>query len=294
MPPGLPDGDQATPLAPPGRLRGILREGVWLWLLSPAFALYVVLFAVPLVLLGSLTIDEGLGGVAGIVESPLFRPVAMNTLVISAITTVISTIAGYLTAVAIWRAVPALKAVLLAIVLLPFWTGVLVKTFAWAVLLQDNGVINRALQALGVTSQPVRLLHNRTAVVIGMVHYVLPYTVLPMLAALVGIDRQLERAANSLGASRWRTVWHVTLPLSLPGIYASALLVFIISTGFFITPAVLGSPREMMVANLIEYYSRTLLDLGAASTLAMMVTMAVSLLVFVYQRLPKEGQHGLL
>jgi ABC-type spermidine/putrescine transport system permease subunit I len=138
----------------------------------------------------------------------------------------------------------------------------------------------------------VSLLHNRLAVVIGMVHYVLPYAVFPIYAAMIAIDRQLERAARSLGAPIRQVIWRVTLPLTLPGVYAAALLVFIISTGFFITPVILGSPGDMMIANLVDFYAHQLVDFESAAALAMMVVGAVSVLVYFYQRLRKEGQYG--
>jgi ABC-type spermidine/putrescine transport system permease subunit I len=181
---------------------------------------------------------------------------------------------------------------LIGLVLLPFWTGVLVKNFAWAVILQDNGVVNDLLQSLGVTDEPMRLLHNRFAVIVGMVHYLLPYAVFPIFAALWSIDPRLEQAASSLGAGPITTARLVIFPLMRPGIYAGGLLVFIIATGFFIAPVILGGPGDAMVANHIEYYTREVVNFGAASALAVFVTVAVSILVVIYQRLPKEGQYG--
>jgi ABC-type spermidine/putrescine transport system permease subunit I len=192
----------------------------------------------------------------------------------------------------LWRAGPRLRGVLFAFVLLPFWTGVLIKNFAWAALLQDNGAINAALQVLGLTTAPVTLLHNRLAVVIGMVHYVLPYAVFPIYTAMSAIDPQLTRAAVGLGASGRIVVWRVVLPLSLPGIAASALLSFIVSAGFYVTPVILGAPSDMMVANLVDYYVHELVDFDGASALAVIILLAVSLPVILQQRLPSRGQYG--
>ncbi len=229
-----------------------------------------------------------------VIRHPLFRLAMTNTLVISAVTTVCAVVLGYLCAAAIWRSAGVGRLVVLALVLLPFWTGVLVKNFAWAVLLQDHGIVNDLLRALGLIRHPLPLLHNRFAVIVGMVHYVLPYAVFPILAAMSAIDDRLERAAASLGASRFDTSRLVVFPLTLPGVYAAALLVFIVSTGFFITPVLLGGPRDMMAANLVEYYARQLVDFQAASALAVLIIAGVSLLVGVYQWLPKEGQFGKL
>jgi ABC-type spermidine/putrescine transport system permease subunit I len=147
---------------------------------------------------------------------------------------------------------------------------------------------------IGIDTGGLSLLHNRFAVIVGMVHYVLPYAVFPIYATLIAIDWRLVRAAQSLGASFLRAVWNVILPLSLPGVLAAGLLVFIVSTGFFITPVILGSPRDMMIANLVDFYAHKIVDFGGAAALAMLVIAAVSILVIAYQRVPKEGQYGSL
>jgi ABC-type spermidine/putrescine transport system permease subunit I len=199
---------------------------------------------------------------------------------------------GLLLAAAVWRAGPRLRPVLWACILLPFWTGVLIKNFAWASLLQDNGVFNTLLQTLGLTDAPVTLLHNRFAVIVGMVHYVLPYAVFPIYTALRAIDPALERAARSLGAGRRGVIWWVILPLALSGLSNAALLVFIISCGFFITPVILGAPSDMMIANLVDYYVHDLVDFDRAAALSLLILAAIAVLIGLQQMLPKEGQHG--
>jgi putative spermidine/putrescine transport system permease protein len=263
-------------------------------LLSPFFCLYGVLLVWPLGLMVRQSLTNGTAPYAEVVRNPLFRLAMTNTLVISSVTTVCAVVLGYLCAAAIWKSAGVARLVVLALVLLPFWTGVLVKNFAWAVLLHDHGVVNDVLRQMGLIQHPLPLLHNRFAVIVGMVHYVLPYAVFPIFAAMAAIDDRLERAAASLGASRLHTICLVVLPLTLPGVYAAALLVFIVSTGFFITPVLLGGPRDMMAANLVEYYARQLVNFEAASALAVLIIAGVSLLVAVYQGLPKEGQFGKL
>jgi ABC-type spermidine/putrescine transport system permease subunit I len=201
---------------------------------------------------------------------------------------------GYYLAATLWRCGPKTRIVLLALVLLPFWTSSLVKNFAWAVLLQDRGLINQALQALHLTRGPVTLLHNRFAVIVGMVHYVLPYSIFPILSTMLAIDRSLERAALSLGAHPLAALWRITLPLTLPGVYAGALITFIISTSFYLTPVILGSQRDMMIANLVDAYTHETVDFAAASALAVMLIAVISVLFILYERLPKEGQYGRL
>ena len=233
----------------------------------------------PLLLILRLSLSEDLVHYRHVLESPLLGRVVENTVVISALTTFATLVLAYVYAAALWRADRVLRIVLFGLVLLPFWTGVLVKNFAWAALLQDNGAINDLLRALGLVEDHLSLLHNRLAIVIGMVHYVLPYAVFPIYAAMIAIDPQLERAARSLGAPITKVIWRVTLPLTLPGVYAAGLLVFIISTGFFITPVILGSPGDMMIANLVDFYAHQLVDFASAAALATMVACAVSVLV---------------
>ena|SRR5215472_349755 len=263
-------------------------------LLAPFFLLYGVLLVWPLGSMVRQSLTDVAAPYAQVVRNPMFRLAVTNTLVISALTTLCALVLGYLCAAAIWKSAGVARVVVLALVLLPFWTGVLVKNFAWAVLLHDHGVVNSLLQDLGLIRQPLPLLHNRFAVIVGMVHFVLPYAVFPILAAMTAIDDRLERAAASLGASRLNTSRLVVLPLTLPGVYAAALLVFIVSTGFFITPVLLGGPKDMMVANLVEYYARQLVDFPAASAVAVLIVAGVSVLVACYERLPKEGQFGKL
>ncbi len=204
----------------------------------------------------------------------------------------LSVLLAYPIAAWLWRSRGITRMVLLAFVLLPFWTAALIKNFAWAVLLQDNGPINQALMAAGLIAGPLTLLHNRFALVVGIVHYTLPCAVFPIYTAMLAIDGRLERAARSLGASSASAAWFVILPLTRPGVYAAALLVFIICTGFYITPVVLGSPRELMVANLVDFCAHQLVDFGAAAALSVLVIVAGSILVAIYQAMPKEGQHG--
>ncbi|MES4888626.1 ABC transporter permease [Streptomyces sp. NPDC096012] len=263
-----------------------IRAG-WLLLLAPTAVFDAVLFLTPLGRLIASSMHSQ--AYQRVLKDPLVIKSLENTLEISALSTLATIVLGYLLAIVIWRRGPLVRVVLFALVLLPFWTGVLVKNFAWAVLLQDNGLVNGALQALGLADHPLALLHNRFAVVVGMVHYLLPYAVFPIFAALTAIDNRLELAARSLGASESSIFRRVILPLTVPGVSAAGLLVFIISTGFFITPVVLGGPGDMMIANEIDFYARQLTDFAGASALALLLTAMVSVLVAVYQRILRAG-----
>lgn len=263
-----------------------------IWLLLPLGLLYGLLALLPLGLIVRFSVADGGRHYATVLQSRLLSRVVQNTVVISLITTVVALVLGYVLAAALWRASPARRNLLLAFILLPFWTAVLIKNFAWAALLQDNGAINSVLQGLGITAAPVTLLHNRLAVIIGMVHYVLPYAVFPIYTSMQAIDRRIEQAARSLGAGRPHVLWSIILPLTLPGITSAGLLVFIVSCGFFITPVILGAPSDMMLANLVDYYVHTVVDFGSAAALAVLILLAVLPLIVVQQLLPRESVHG--
>lgn len=260
------------------------------WLLLPAVLLYGGLALLPLLTIARLSLSGGGGHYRDVLREPLLWHAARNTVEISLTTTVIALLLGYLLAAALWRSRPAARAVVLAFILLPFWTAVLVKNFAWVVLLQDNGVINDLLQAVGLG--PMTLLHNRLAVVIGMVHYVLPYAVFPIYTTMRGIDLRLEQAARSLGARRFGVFRNVILPLTLPGLAGAGLLVFIVSAGFFITPVILGAPSDMMVSNLVDYYVHQLVDFNDAAALAVLILLAFAPVIAVQQFIGRRGQHG--
>lgn len=273
-----------------GRPKGRRRLSGWWLLLAPILAFDVVLFLTPLGKLVASSFSDN--AYQRVLEDPLVLRSLVNTLSISLASTIVTVVLGYVIALVLWRAGTVTRVILFAVVLLPFWTGILVKNFAWAVLLQDNGIVNAFLQGIGLTHAPIELLHNRFAVIIGMVHCLLPYAVFPIFSSLTAIDDRLGLAARSLGAREGSVFRRITLPLSAPGISAAGLLVFIISTGFFITPVVMGGPGDMMIANQIDYYARQLTDFSGAAALAVVLTLMVSIMVAVYQRVLKAGgQH---
>ena len=182
--------------------------------------------------------------------------VALQVFLITFRTAVIVTVAtaliGYPVAFALAQMRRVWANALLLLVLLPFWTSVLVRTYAWMVLLGRNGVANQLLLWVGAIEQPMRVLNTSLAVYVAMTHILLPYMILPTYSVLLEIDRALPRAAAGLGATPFGVLRQVWLPLSMPGAAAGAMLVFVLSLGFFITPALVGGPRDMMVAMLIQ------------------------------------------
>lgn len=180
---------------------------------------------------------------------------------------------------------PSRRGWLLMLVLIPFWTSYLVKTFAWMITLDQSGIMNRALVGSGLVPSPIDVLHHRTGVRIGMIHAMLPLAVLTMLPVMLGVERQLPRAAATLGAAPGQVFWRIFFHLSLPGVAAAGLLVFITSLGFFITPALLGGPRETMLAQLVIAQVQEMMNWSFAGALAVMMLLAALVTCWVYDRL---------
>lgn len=245
------------PIAPP-HTRPFDRY--WL-LLLPVVLLLGLFYLYPLVRVLALSVTDPHPGLENFQRLMLYhgpRKVMFNTFRICAITTLIAVALAYLLAAVMAHAPPQRRRVMMAIVLLTLWISVLVRAFSWLILLDGHGVVNNLLMASGLIHQPLALVRNETGVIIGMVHYLLPYAVLPLLAAMQGIDPALMRASYSLGAGRIRTFLAVFLPLSLPGVAAAGVIVFVFSLGFFITPSILGGGRVVMLA---EYVSVTVLQM---------------------------------
>ncbi len=180
------------------------------------------------------------------------------------------------------------RQLLLGAVLLPLWTSLLVRTAAWFILLQDNGLINASLQAIGLTSSPIPLIFNRVGVVIAMTHVLLPFMVLPIFSVLIGIPKNLMPAAASLGANPIRAFSRVLLPLSLRGVVSGSLLVFMSALGYYITPALIGGAKDQMISSVIAYYATGAANWGMAGALGLVLLLATILLYVVYLRLSSE------
>lgn len=180
------------------------------------------------------------------------------------------------------------RQLLLGAVLLPLWTSLLVRTAAWYIILQDNGLINLTLQTLGLTNGPVPLIFNRLGVIIAMTHVLLPFMVLPIFSVLIGIPKNLMPAAASLGAPPIRAFLMVLLPLSLRGVVSGALLVFMSALGYYITPALIGGAKDQMISSVIAYYATGAANWGMAGALGIVLLTATMLLYVVYLRLSSD------
>ncbi|SAI41698.1 ABC transporter permease [Bordetella ansorpii] len=243
-------------------------------LLTPACLLLFIFFVYPLLVVAWRSFYSGgftLDAYKALFDTPLFARVLGNTLLVSCVATVLSTVVGYCLAAHIARQTNGRRLVCLTMVMLPLWTSVLVKSFSLTVLLGDQGLVNGLLVSIFGEGARTSMLFNRTGVIVGMINYLLPFTVFPILASLMAIDPVLARAARLMGAGPIRIFWRVTLPLSLPGVMAAALMGMTLSLGMFVTPALLGGRQDMMMANLVDLYTRQILDWEGASAIAMML-----------------------
>ena len=211
-------------------------------------------------------------------ENPVYLHVLWLTFRVGLIVTIAALLLGFPVAYVLARLDRTRSNLLMMLVLLPFWTSILVRTYAWMVLLGRQGLVNQLLLAIGAIDQPVQLLNTTFAVYVAMVHILLPFMILPLYSVIRGIDGTLMRAAEGLGATPVGVFRQVLLPLALPGVSAGCLLVFILAIGFFITPALVGGPRDLMIAVLIQQQVE-LFNWPFASALAV-ILLAAALLVF--------------
>jgi len=249
----------------------------WLIVL-PAVLMLVVLYLAPLgdVLVTSITDPKpGLANYALLFTSGSVQKTLLTTARIAGATTLFALLLGYIVAYAMRAATTQRQRLMLFCVLLPFWISVLVRSFAWLTILGPQGPINAALQATGLTDEPVALARNETGVLIAMVHVMLPYAILTLYANMRGIDAGLVSAARSLGASRLQAFRMVFLPLTRPGLIGAGTLVFILSLGFFVTPAILGGGRVLMVAQYTALQINETVRWGLGTMLAATLMIAV-------------------
>jgi putative spermidine/putrescine transport system permease protein len=253
-------------------------------LLTPGLLFLLVLFFYPLGALLSISISST-GEVLGrLFATSLYGRVFYQTAWVSLATTLICFLVGYPLARLLDVAGPRKKAFLLAVILLPFWSNFLVRTYGWMILLNPKGLINQVLLGLGLIKEPLPLVYNLTGVLIGMSQIMLPYMILPIAAVMGRIDPQLRSAARSLGAGPIRSFILVYFPMTLPGVMAGALLVFTISLGFYVIPAILGGPRDLLIAQLIEFNVNTSLDWGFASALSSVLLVSTFIIYAIAQR----------
>ncbi|MBT4239912.1 MAG: ABC transporter permease [Oceanospirillaceae bacterium] len=258
----------------------------FLGLSMPAVLAILIVVFLPIFWLSSLSFYNAAGELstenyARIFESALYRRTFVVTFQISIAVTVICILLGYPLCYLLTKVKDRTAAILMIFVLVPFWTSVLVRTYAWLVLLQRNGIINSSLMSLGIIEEPLQLAHNLTGSIIGMVHIMLPFLILPLYATMRNIDTDLVRAAVGLGSSPRGAFWRVFFPMSLPGLFAGIVLVFILSLGFFVTPALLGGGRVQMLAQRIESTITIYSNWGAASALGVVLLLLALVMIWL-------------
>ncbi|MCM2444992.1 ABC transporter permease [Rahnella sp. CG8] len=263
----------------------------------PGVALILVTIVLPLSVMVFLSFVEQNGtftfeNYERLWSTPIYAEVFRMTFAVSLYTTVLVALFGYPLAYLLVQLPERFQNAALLVVLLPFWTAVLVRTYAWLVLLQNQGIINHALMKLGIINTPLELSHNLLGALIGMVHIMLPFMVLPLYASMKAINSDLMTAASNLGASPSRAFRDVYFPLSLPGFLSGTLIVFVLCLGFYVTPAVLGGGRVIMAAMRIDANIRLYSSWGAASSLGVVLLLITVILIIVASIIAKKTGQG--
>lgn len=252
----------------------------------PAVLLVVVAIVVPLAAMFWISIAKPDGSLSPdtylrILSTPVYTRSVMTTFQVSGMTVLTCILLGTPFALVMANVGQRLASILMLVVMLPFWTALLVRTYALSVLLQRNGLVSTFLIKIGLVSEPLPLINNLFGTIVGMTHVMLPLFILPVYAAIKQIDHNVIRAAASLGAGKLLTLRAVVLPLAANGIFAGAVLVFVLSLGFYVTPAILGGGRVPMISTRIEQNVSVLSDWPAASALGVLLLLSVGLVFLV-------------
>ncbi|MEW9806725.1 ABC transporter permease [Mesorhizobium marinum] len=265
------------------------RKGAAL-LMAPLLLFLAIAYAWPFlgVVKWSFTLPEpGIGQYRTLISDPLVQSVFIRTLRICVLVTISSVAAAYAIALVWVRGTPAQRMMAEFCILIPFWISVLTRAFGWVALLSNRGLINTWLQSIGFISEPLALVRNEFGVIVGMTHFLTPFAVFPLASAMRGLDDRVLLAARGLGASRTRTFWTIFVPMTASGIIGAALIVFVFALGFFVTPAILGGGRSVMVAELVylRIFQSPDWGLGAAISVVLVVFVsALMALLFRYVR----------
>jgi ABC-type spermidine/putrescine transport system permease subunit I len=276
--------------ATPARARASLLPGL---LLAPALIWIFMFFLLPLGLMSWRSFaSEGvsLAPYATLLTSPLYTKVLLTTVKLASIATVCALVLAYPIAYTLTVSGPRLRAAILLFVLIPYWVDIIVRSFSWLIMLGDNGLINKALIGLGLINEPLALLYTTFSVLVAMTQILLPITIVTLFGAMLRIDLTLLSAAKIHGAGDWQAFRTVFFPLSLPGVYGAGLLAFILALGFYVTPALLGSPKETMIAQTIMVDASQLLDwaqASAAGSVLLVITIAIATIYNRYFSLDK-------
>ena len=276
----------------PLRFEKIREQWLLLGLAIPSIVTVIFVIMIPLGWLFYLSLI-GKGGEFSLVnyqrmiEYKSYARVYMITFQVSILTTILCILIGYPLAYFLAHIPRRLAGILMLTVLLPFWTSLLVRTYAWLVLLQKKGLLNDFAIHIGLWETPVKLVHNMTGTLIGMAHIMLPFLILPLYGAMRRIEPEMMHAAANLGAKPFQSFWKIFFPMSLPGLIAGSLIVFVLCLGFYVTPAVLGGGRVVMVATQITAILENQFNWGAASALGVVLLIATLIILYISGRFLK-------
>ncbi|ASM71575.1 MULTISPECIES: ABC transporter permease [Roseobacteraceae] len=264
-------------------------------LASPAILLVLVILVIPVGWLFYVSFvgadgNFSLENYERMVSRKSYLRIFVTTFQVSILTTALCIVIGYPLAYFISQLPTRWANLCLVTVLLPFWTSLLVRTYAWLVLLQKQGLVNQWAISLGLWDEPLKFVHNMTGTLIGMVHIMLPFLILPVYGAMRAIDKDYLKAASNLGASPRRAFWTVFFPLSTPGLFAGSLMVFVLCLGFFVTPAVLGGGRVIMVSMKIVSNIELFVNWGAASSLGVVLLVLTVIILWIASRFTRLEQ----
>jgi putative spermidine/putrescine transport system permease protein/spermidine/putrescine transport system permease protein len=274
------------------RTQGVREQRILLSLATPAVLLIVAIVLVPVGWLFYLSFlgNDGqwsLEHYQKMIEYKSYARTFVTTFQVSILTTILCILIGYPLAYFLAILPQRVAGFFLLAVLLPFWTSLLVRTYAWLVLLQKNGILNDFAISMGLWDTPIKLVHNLTGTLIGMAHIMLPFLVLPLYGSMRKIERDMMHAAANLGASPVQAFWKVYFPLSLSGMVAGSLIVFVLCLGFYVTPAVLGGGRVVMVATQITAILENQFNWGAASALGVVLLIVTIVILYLAARFLK-------
>jgi len=259
--------------------------GSSLLLVVPFLCLMALAFLYPLIDLLRISFTEPeltWNNYTRLLEEPIYGRVFLRTVWIALLTAILALLLGFPVAYFMARSSPLTSAIVAACVLLPFWSSILVRTAAWTMMLGREGLINSVLIGVGVVDQPLKLLYTQGAVLVGMTHALIPFMILPIYGALRAIPRDYERAAQVMGARRVSILTQIIIPMARAGIVTGFLIVFLTALGFFITPALLGSPQEQMIVTLVSQQVREVLDWPFAAAIVSVLTVLVILIASLF------------
>lgn len=273
-----------------GKGRAFWRGGGRQWPLLPALLFTAIFLVYPVAQLLLLSFQTAEGDLTAahywrLVDSPIYLRVLLNSFTVAGLTTLICIVGGYPVAYLLSNLTGNLRGTLLVWVLLPLWTSFLIRSIAWIILLTGRGVVNTTLISVGVIDEPLRLLYNFLGLMIGTVQGLMPVAVIMMLSVMMNIDRDLPRAAQTLGARGANQFWRIYLPLSSPGMVAGALVVFVSALGLFVTARLLGGPSDIMLSLLIIQQFEEVYDLHFAAVLSMVLMISTLIVVFLFDRI---------